>query len=193
MATVTGVTAAKMDEIAGNRYADLMYVGDTLYYRRAGSGGYIAVGTFTGPRGPTGSATVNQALVDAAIAPLEPGPWQTIPLISSQVAAYATGNYGIPRYRVERDSIRFEGALEWVAAQRGPIASNPYAWPITQALPAQYQPTYQQSRGVKLKQSGDTWDLRVTQDGSLELIFHTNGTFMATGNVIHLNVVYALS
>lgn len=195
MATATGVTAARMDDIAAKRYSEFTYLGtDVLYYRRADLAGYIPIGTFTGPRGPTGEVSVNQSLVDAAVIPLQPGPWQTLPFITTEVSAYSSANYGTPRYRIEQDSIRFVGALSWVGATRGPIVSNPYYFPITQALPAQYRPTYEQSRSLKLKNSvDDVWDLRFKPDGTLGLIFNTNGTFMTSGNVIYLNVVYILS
>ena len=191
MATVTGVTAAKMDEIAANRYVEFTYIGDVLHYRRP-TGGWIAIGTFTGPRGQTGTATVNQSLVDAALAPLEPGAWQTLPIDTAKVAAYATGNYGVPRYRIEQDTLRIVGALEWVEANRGPAVS-PYQYSIlSTALPSQYHPAYETARGLKTQDS-NSWELRLHADGTLHIVFHTDGAVMENGHVIFLNQVFPLS
>ena len=192
MATVTGVTAVKMDEIDARRYAEITYFLDTMHLRWKNSTDWVSIGSFTGPRGPNGTATVNQALVDAALLPLEPGPWQTLPIDTAKVTAYSTSNYGTPSYRIEQDSLRIAGALEWAEVDRGPTVSAYQYSILTTALPAQYRPAYQTARGLKTQDS-NSWELRLHADGMLYIVFHTDGAVMETGHVIYLNQVFPLS
>jgi len=190
MATVSGVTADKMDTIKDRRIVDANYSGETLRFTRDYSN-WVTVGAFTGDRGPTGSAsTGDPQVITDALTPLQPGAWQPFAVDAVYVAQYEPVNYGTLRYRVEQTSIRFSGALQWTAATVPPVVT-PYVRNIAPALAAQYRPLYTGISRVTFNNS-ELWELRYQKTGQLAITFREDQT-IANGTVIYLNQTFPLT
>lgn len=137
MPTVSGFTKQRIDQMQADIIDSVTTVNGELILNKRG-GGSINAGNTTGPQGDPGTpGDIDEQDVADTVATYAPGPWAPLPL-STGWASFYDDVVGPPSYRLEKDSIRFTGFVQWVNSTMG---SGTSAY-ICDELPVECEPAY---------------------------------------------------